>query len=249
MHLRDFKNALRNDGPVTLRALRSRRVRCVGKDADEVMHKWPVYACLNSELEVGKERFLLAGGRWYKVASSFVEQINADVARVPKCALGLPDYNDGSETEYNARVAAASGGRLALMDVKKVAHGGGGSTIEFCDLYDRDRRIVHVKRYAGSRPLSHLFAQGLVSARLFLADSSFRKKVNDRLPASHRFAAPDDPPTPSEYEVVFGIVSRSAEPIPDSLPFFGKVTLASVYGQLSLYRLKVSVAKIQQAAK
>jgi uncharacterized protein (TIGR04141 family) len=64
---------------------------------------------------------------------------------------------------------------LAPMDRKDIPHGGGPSRIEFCDRYSRSRAMIRTKRYHGSRVLSHLFAQGVVSAQAFLRSSELRK--------------------------------------------------------------------------
>ena len=85
-------------------------------------------------------------------------------------------YEDEDEEKYNKR-AAQECDSLACMDRKLIAHGGGSSKIEFCDLYDAGL-LIHVKRYSGSSGLSHLFEQGIVSAVAFLSDADFRAKAS-----------------------------------------------------------------------
>ena len=128
------------------------------------------------------------------------------------------------------------------MDGKNISYGGGASRIEFCDLYTRSRVMIHVKRYGASSVLSHLFAQGLVSATLFLQDSDFRKAVNRRLPESHRLARPERRPTVQNYEVAFAIVSKSAGEL--QLPFFSKVNLRNAYQTLTGLGYDVTLTKI-----
>ena len=128
------------------------------------------------------------------------------------------------------------------MDKKNIRYGGGASQIEFCDLFTRNRVMVHVKRYGGSSVLSHLFAQGVVSATLFLQDSDFRRKVNQALPASHRLSRPERRPNVQHYEVAFAIVSRSRGDL--ALPFFSKVNLRNACQTLTGFGYQVTLTKI-----
>lgn len=136
----------------------------------------------------------------------------------------LPTYQDASEASYNTRAELESEGFLALMDKKNIPHGGGHNKIEFCDLYSAEKDIIHVKRYGGSSPLSHLFAQGLTSGELFQVDRVFRTKVNEHLPPSHQLADPDTRPEARDYCVVFAIVSQSSGPL--QIPFFATILAA-----------------------
>jgi uncharacterized protein (TIGR04141 family) len=110
------------------------------------------------------------------------------------------------------------------MDGKNIQYGGGPSKIEFCDLYTQDGKLIHLKRYSGSSALSHLFNQGMNSAKVMKSDLDFVQKVNEELPASHRLPI-EQPINPRDYEVVFGIISATAEDLPDKLPFFSKISL------------------------
>jgi uncharacterized protein (TIGR04141 family) len=157
--------------------------------------------------------------------------------------LVLPDYHDGSETEYNARVANEDRARLALMDTKLIEYPGMASKVEFCDLYSRSREIIHVKRYGGSSVLSHLFAQGLVSGELFRRDEEFRRMVNAKLPASHRLGASVRRIDAARFEIVYAIVSKSTKAL--NIPFFSKVNLRNADRRLKTFGYRVSLLKVQ----
>ena len=75
------------------------------------------------------------------------------------------DYAWKDEKEYNIAVCNEYPDRYCLMDRRNVYQG--GSPIEFCDIYSRDKQFIHVKKYNGSSVLSHLFFQGYVSAENF----------------------------------------------------------------------------------
>lgn len=154
----------------------------------------------------------------------------------------LPSYRDPSEGQYNERVCASDKTRLALMDKKLIPYSGRHSSIEFCDIYTRTKAICHIKRYGGSSVLSHLFAQGVVSAEAFAHDADFRAKVNARLPPSFRLKDPAAQIDPRDFTVVFGIVSKSDEEL--QLPFFSRVTLRNAWRRLSANRYETSVVRI-----
>ena len=102
-------------------------------------------------------------------------------------------------------------------------HGGGRGKIEFCDLYAKNRKIIHVKKYGGSSVLSHLFSQGIVSGELFIADGEFRKKVNEKLPADRKISNPEINPVPSDFEIVFAVISSLSKKL--DIPFSAKLIL------------------------
>lgn len=74
------------------------------------------------------------------------------------------------------------------MDQKFIHHGGGKSKIEFCDLIRGQSDFIHVKYYTGSQSMSHLFSQGFIGSELFISDSEFRGKLNEKLPAHIKLA-------------------------------------------------------------
>jgi uncharacterized protein (TIGR04141 family) len=130
------------------------------------------------------------------------------------------------------------------MDRELIQYGGGHNKMEFCDIFTEDKKLIHIKRYASSSVLSHLFAQGVNSAKAFLSDQEFRRKVNAKLPPSHQFDA-NNKPISREYEVVFGIISALADHIPVNLPFFSKITLLRAINELmGVMGFKTSVAGI-----
>ena len=135
---------------------------------------------------------------------------------------------------------------MCCLDNDPIVHGGGHSKIEFCDLLSRDRKIIHVKRYGNSSVLSHLFAQGVVSGELFISDPEFRAKLNDKLPADLRLPDPQSRPVADQYEVVYGIVSKSQRPL--ELPFFSKVSLRNARRRLTGYGFNVTLKKICRGA-
>lgn len=235
--------------PATLTMDQLKRDKISGiRASDEVAFlNWPVFKCIYTELDEGKNKYVLNAGQWYRVDKDFVSEIESDVARIPSASLTLPPYEHRSEAEYNEDVAKRDPRTFTHCDVKLISHGAGRSRIEFCDLFSKDRQLIHVKRYAGSGVLSHLFNQGLVAGELTMGDASFRRKVNAQLPVGLQFNPPEDRPDPKRLEIVYGIVSTSAKPV--TLPFFSKVVLRSIHRSLTNTGLRVSLAQIPNTRK
>ncbi len=239
IHLTTFLAQLRGDASeITKDRLTHRKVLCLG-DKDEVITSWPVFKCLYCELDHGGNSFVLSAGRWYKLEKDFVKRVNQSFGRIQRHTGPFLEYDDESEGAYNARAATAASSPYALMDVKIIQ---GGRKIEFCDLFSKNKEIIHVKRYGPSSVLSHLFHQGLVSGELFQIDQEFRKLVTDKLPKSHRIFDINARPGTREYEVVFGIISQSDKEL--TLPFFSRVAARHAVSRLEGFGYQVSLAKI-----
>jgi uncharacterized protein (TIGR04141 family) len=206
-------------------------------------HTWSAYKCIYCEVDYDQGTYLLSSGRWYKVASDFVGQVNDFYNKVSLLNIDLPEYNDESETAYNTRVSDGDLAQYALMDRKIIPVGGGYSKVEFCDIFSNNNEIIHIKRYGSSGVLSHLFNQGVVSGQLFVSDADFRKAVNDRLPDSHQLADSETRPEPSAFRVVFAIVS-SETGNNLTLPFFSRLSFRNAFRTLEGYGYKVALAKI-----
>jgi uncharacterized protein (TIGR04141 family) len=243
VHMRDFLNDIGGSQAVSLELLKKRRrVYAVSQQTDAVYDAWAVYRCLYCEIDEANNTYLLNSGKWYRLGVDFRERINQQFEQVPRYGFDFPAFADKSETEYNARVAAMYPERFALLDRKVVKCGGQYDKVEFCDLFDKDKRIIHVKRYAGaSAPLSHMFSQAVVSGSLLRRDSDFRKQVNDYLTLP--FQGLIHEPTTGEYEVVLAIVSTSKKDL--TIPFFSRVNLNNAWIRLQDLGYKVSLAKIQ----
>lgn len=223
--------------------LRSKKVFCVSKSSPHPAMDWSFLQCLTAQLSLNGETYLLNAGSWYRIGPDYIKQVDEDLKVIESGVLTLTDWGDENEGEYNERMAKNSKGSLALMDKNLVSHPGMASPIEFCDLYSKDRKMIHVKRYGQSSVLSHLFAQGLVAANSVLSDREFRKAANMKLPPTHQFKDPEPRPDPSEYEICYAI--GSADPGMLTLPFFSKVTLRNAHRLLTQsYGFNVSLTKI-----
>lgn len=224
--------------------LKRKTIQAISTENDVVKYQWNSYSCIYFEErdETKKKTFLLSNGKWYEIASDFAEEVNQDFLQFRNSGTTavLPECSGEKEGDYNTRVARDSG--HCLMDKKLINHGGGYSKIEFCDLYTKDKKIIHIKHYGGSSVLSHLFSQGLVSGELFLRDKKFREKVNAELGSGFKLGDTKSKPISSNYEIVFGIISSSPKEL--EIPFFSKVSLRNAKNRLETFNYKVSLVKI-----
>jgi hypothetical protein len=154
--------------------------------------------------------------------------------------MPLPAFKHASEDKYCSDVAEAVGAPFALMDREFIHIGGTHDKVEFCDLFSTGNDLIHVKRYNGSGVLSHLFSQGTVSAEAFRSEPEFRKQALELLP--ERFRGKVEPPSPSDFRIVFAVVGEAAGPL--SLPFFSRVNLRQTVRRLEAYGYRVALAKI-----
>ena len=231
------------EGALSTKHLTRHRVYEIDGDEVTPVNSWSAHHCLYAEVTLADATYILTEGAWYKVNQEFVDSVQTEIDAIPSYTKKLAKWGDEHEQHYNKRVSANSNGYFALMDQKQIYHGGGSSSIEFCDLLSADNEIIHVKSYSGSSVLSHLFHQGTVSAFLTAGDADFRKKVNDKLPDSHKL--PEGPFNASDYEVVYAIGTR--EPMTFELPLFSKVSLRNSVRQLHVSNYKVSLATIRRS--
>ncbi len=239
LHVRDLLDAIAGDREIAEDDLRKMSISAIDAETDGVVDSWPVGRCLYAELLHGGSSMVLTNGRWYRVDPDFASRVNEEIATLLPTAVRLPNGRAGEhEAAYNKRAVESDPARFALMDRVPI----GAGQIEFCDIYSREGVMIHVKRYAGSSVLSHLFAQGTNAATLFAQDSRFREQLNDKLPGSHKLPSPADRPQVRDFEVAFCVVSRSAKPL--RLPFFSRLSLRNAARVLQGYGYRVSYTKV-----
>lgn len=246
IHLPGLVDSMRSidDDDVSVDLLKKRVVSAVD-DGGDIVEKWPVYRCIHCEADLNGASYVFSGGNWFDVKKDFVKVVNDYYDRIPRYAGAFIEYKHDDEAAYNSAYCASEPGRLILMDRKNIRVGGIYDKVEFCDIYNTDKHMIHIKRYGGSSLLGHLFNQGLVSGVLLREDKDFVKKVNAILPRAHHLA--DSATVPRDvagYKIVFAIVSESKAVL--TIPFFARVALRHAHRQLvNLNYGSVELAKIQ----
>ncbi|GEM_PF-1225969 len=217
---------------------------------------WSIWQCLTGELDLGNRKFILDEGDFYEISSTFLGQLDSDIKRlVPASTLILPQANvRWTEDIYN-KYAASLG--LLLLDKRNVKVSRSTSQIEICDLLSPDGQFVHVKRKLGSALLSHLFAQGAVSADLLQTSPDYRqvagamvRTVLSETSGFHLDASTSNlfrtrTPAPGT-EVVYAIVADWQEDaFVDRLPFFSKINLRRHANDLRARGFNVTHVRVQ----
>lgn len=240
---------------MTIDLLKSRQVSVRFSRSVDFDARWSLYQCLVAEQRIGVELFVLIEGRWFKVSESLVTDVDAFAASLPSAEIDLPSAMVGeTEGAYNRRVVDENPSNLLLLDAHIKRPGGATSGIELCDVLSRDGEFVHVKRKSRSSTLSHLFAQGSVSAMTFISDGPFRDAIRKTIEQQigEGMASPWLDLVPaggltldrSRYTVSFVVITNSSRPGTDWLPFFSKLNLMQHGRQLHNLGFRVSVSRV-----
>jgi uncharacterized protein (TIGR04141 family) len=173
------------------------------------------------------------------VRPDFIEELNEFLKTLDTTKVDLPEFDpklDTHEEGFSQRAWARNKSQLALLDQKLVQYENRGR-VEICDLYSKQKQLIHVKRLSCSATLSHLFSQGTVSAELFRDEPRFRSEFLNRIPG-FEWGSAADPIKPREFEISYAIICRPGKPL--EIPFFSKLSLRSAAKSLTRMGFRVS---------
>lgn len=230
----------------TIANLKKQRIRAVDGGGAE-FDAWTAYSCLIYEVKDAGQLYMLSEGQWFHVQADFAAGVDAEVAAVDRIDLG---WRDGkaheAERDYNEDIVK-SDPTLGLFDRVAIQIPGQRTPIEACDVLG-DHRLIHVKRRTSSATLSHLFAQGRVSADSFRWIPGVRQQMREHLGSAHQLTAtiPVDEPGQREFTVVFAVLAKNAAKLPGDLPFFSKLNLVRTARDVRRAGYEVRFAAIQQ---
>jgi len=242
IHLTTWLKDIVEDDVVDVDLLRRKRITAYDINYEPYKH-WPVYHCLNAEIDLAGVKYILNDGSWYAIDVGFVAAVNACFDSIEESKVTLPPSGFMKEPEYNGFVATKHSDTFCLMDRKLIEVGSGRNPVEFCDLFSKTKQLIHVKKYGGSSVLSHLFQQGVVSGELFLSEGSFRTDVNELLGEGFKLHNPVSHQNAAEYEICYAIMSDVPGPL--HIPFFSKVVLKNAVKRLTAYGYRVTKKKIE----
>lgn len=241
LRIEDLAQYLKDKGvPLTSESLKSQAIHINDNEYNSIK-KWSAYRCLYAEVSSRKERYILRNSQWYIVDAEFADSVDKYLDGLDPYDFEFPTYAHDREEDYNAFVTKEYGS-IELMDKKFIKIGGPYDKLEFCDLIKDSSEFIHVKYYRSSSTLSHLFSQGFVASEAFISDSAFRKRLNEKLPASTKLSCPESRPDPGKYRIVYAIATNKK--VPKELPFFSKVTLKNALKTLKTLNYSVSVSAI-----
>ncbi len=229
-------------------------------NAGQVAYRWPLLRCLTGEFKREENEYILSESQFFEIRKEFRDNLNLFISELPTTSYPLPPSpGDIPEGQYN-ELAAKSRESYLLLDKKTVRMASHTSPIEICDVLTDDGCFIHVKRKLGSSSLSHLFAQGSVSADLFLMSLDYRTTTLTKIKEQEQIRANEegddgflgrfssyDPSriTPGDYEVSYAIVAKwKGRNLVQALPFFSKVNLRRHVEDLRRMGYNVSMACI-----
>jgi uncharacterized protein (TIGR04141 family) len=211
------------------------------------VESFDVRRCAVFQTRHNRGDYVLTLGKWYGVDTDYVERVNHDLEQIE---LTENDYlpriretGENAEGRFNERVARELG--CCCMD-KNCAPISGESRIEVCDLFTRHRHFIHVKRGTRSATLSHLLAQGSVSARLFHLYREYRQWFRDALPRPLQNTVDPATSNSSRFTVVYAITAPADASLPSDLPFFSKVNLLFHERQIRMMGFPVKLCHVHE---
>ncbi|QDE80774.1 MULTISPECIES: DUF6119 family protein [Myxococcus] len=232
------------------------KIRVVVDEHGRERERWAVYDCLVLELDEKDALYVLSGGQWFRIEKDFVGAIKNRVATLARDMPRLP-LAEANQVEgaYN-RKAHRGSKAFALLDEELVRCERAHTSIEPCDLLTEEGpnlQFIHVKRKTRSSTLSHLFAQGVVSAQAFLGDMAFRKGLKQvvskqgRPNLVRRLGDPAKRPSAETCEVIFAVIAgapKRGAKWPLSLPFFSQLNLSNAAERLQDLGCKVGICRV-----
>lgn len=256
----DLDQYLKNLGPktadITVDRLKSRPISVKYTRGSDFDGAWNIYQCLISEQRHQNQLYVLIEGRWFAVSDTLVSQVDRFMSGLPSTKPPIEDaLVDEVEPAYNQRMAKKYPDDLLLLDAKIKRPGGASSGIEFCDLLSDSGDLIHVKRKSRSSTLSHLFAQGSISATTFVSDGEYRDELRSAVRSVVPSASqakwlaliPDSSTSVNKqlYTVRYVVLTKGSRSGIDWLPFFSKLNLMQHGKQLQNLGFGVTVTALQ----
>lgn len=182
-------------------------------------------------------------GQWFRIDGEYVKIIRQRIQDIPDCtcAMGLPMISRGEgEGSYNERVASTKG--WLLLDKKMFTFGNHHNKIEAADILSPMKEFICVKKMASSATLSHLFAQGSVSAKLLRNEPQYEeelgKQYSDHWPTMDFKVAG----TPT---FVYAIPTEKSGPLYQCMFFFSIINLLDHIATIRSAGFNVALCKVE----
>ncbi|MCS5712379.1 DUF6119 family protein [Candidatus Berkiella aquae] len=212
---------------------------------------WNGYQCLIAEIELDDKTYILANSQWREVSqdlktivSEYLE--NKDIVKeIEYLPIDVNIFDatkrQNREEIYNAHVAE-NVKDVFLFDKSKISIAG-EKKYEICDLLNKNKHIIHVKRYShGAASISHLFIQGRFYSYAFSTNATCRQEMrawidNNSHSAKDIFKSiipeHNNDINESEYTIVFCVLHDSEKFDISDLPFMTQYELMNSHKYLT----------------
>lgn len=256
LDIRNYINELRLKNILKLgrEVLQNHTIIQTNDDGERVGEQYTLHECCVYEATRSGENYVLSSGRWYKVAQNLAKEVAEFFDNAPRFTFLPIAHNGETEPKYNERLKREKTDWICF-DTHEIKPSDASSEIEPCDFWDSTSlSFIHIKNETSSSKLSHLFNQGVVSARVFKTDAAFRHLLSEkaRALAGPKLAStlPSEPSIdPSRFTIVFAVMRESgSSSIQPRLPFFSLVTFRQAAKQVEALGFKFAFAWIFKTA-
>lgn len=231
-------------------------IKAKAPDSEVFKIQWRVYHCFTFETSIRTDgvsnSYVLFSGQWYCVERNFKRQVEARFQSIPRVTIIGPTHCR-NERELIAHLEESRSDLLCLDQVKINPLGVRYANIEPCDFLSNARQFIHLKDGHSSGPISHLWAQGVVSAESLVSDADFRKKLRKVVSTRRRAAlallpAINGRVVRADYTVVYGVMRKPYRSGDLDLPFFSKVSLQAAVDRIEQLDIPVALEIIAKPA-
>lgn len=231
-------------------------IKAKAPDSEVFKVQWRVYHCFTFETSIRTDgvsnSYVLFSGQWYCVERNFKRQVEARFQAIPRVAI-IGATHCRNERELIAHLEESRSDLLCLDQVKINPLGVRYANIEPCDFLSNARQFIHLKDGHSSGPISHLWAQGVVSAESLVSDADFRKKLRKVVSTRRRAAlallpAINGRVVRADYTVVYGVMRKPYRNGDLDLPFFSKVSLQAAVDRIEQLDIPVALEIIAKPA-
>ena len=206
-------------------------------------HKTALWKYLVAHVEHEDHTYVLSLGQWFRTDKDYLDRLRKTVAEIEDVTedFGIPPWPKGTaEPDFNSQLAEKFD--WLLLDRRMFTFGGPGEKIECADFLTQSQDFIHVKSMTSSATLSHLFAQGTVSARLFRTVAKYRDTVKRAFQDKYDGDFNEN----SSLRVVYAIGTNKDRPLAQSLFFFSLVNLVQHKEMLDAMGFQVALCRIRR---
>lgn len=225
-----------------------KRTSLTATNSDGNEESTPLYSAIFASINFENNQYVLFKSNWYRVNENFYEELKNKLDSVEEYPIPLPKLgmkmcaNDGKtsylgEGDYNDLLSRTVDGGFLFDKVLFSDNSQPGDPVEPADVITNNKELFFVKKGSSSAALSHLFLQGLVSAKLLAIPESndFRDFINDHIgEAADIFT---DNVSSREITLVFVIIKKTS-----NLPFFSMISFSEVLDDLREMGYTVKIA-------
>ncbi|MEO2219654.1 DUF6119 family protein [Chromobacterium vaccinii] len=249
LEIDDYYATIQPGNTQSISNLKSDKIYCHDINGGE--RYYSIAKSIYYETTPSNNSYILFSGDWYEIDHAFHNSIDATINAIPLSSIQFPaptiSIVNGktvieNEGAYNAKVAALLGAEL--LDKKLIKTPSMASALEVCDILMTTGEYIHVKHgKGGSSSLSHLFAQGYVSALVMCQEQAARQEAVNQIsnPANKNIIHVTNY-NPQNHKVVYLVLGKSKNiSTSKMLPFFSKVNLAIAKKNLSSMNYPVEI--------